>query len=160
MRKTCMFRGEELSKYECDENGLIYRKGSNQPLYQGNDMRGYLAVVLMSNDGKVKLRCKVHSIIAETFIGPRPAGAIVEHKNLNKHDNRVVNLEYISQRENVARAQVSVKKKRYLSLDEVNEIKNMIKKGDSFREIAEKMDLPFWVIRDIAIGKTYSYKMI
>lgn len=155
-----MFRGEELSKYECDENGLIYRKGGNQPLYQGNDMRGYLAVVLMSNDGKVKLRCKVHSIIAETFIGPRPAGAIVEHKNLNKHDNRVVNLEYISQRENVARAQVSVKKKRYLNLDEVNEIKNMIKKGDSFREIAEKMNLPFWVIRDIAIGKTYSYKVI
>lgn len=155
-----MFRGEELSKYECDENGLIYRKGSSQPLYQGNDMRGYLAVVLMSNDGKVKLRCKVHSIIAETFIGPRPAGAIVEHKNLNKHDNRVVNLEYISQRENVARAQVSVKKKRYLNLDEVNEIKNMIKKGDSFREIAEKMNLPFWVIRDIAIGKTYSYKVI
>lgn len=160
MRKTCVFRGEELSKYECDEKGLIYRKGSNQPLRAFDDMRGYLAVVLMSNDGRVKLRCKVHNIIAESFIGPRPAGAIIEHKNLNKHDNRVVNLEYISQRENVARAQVSVKKKRYLSLDEVNEIRSAIKRGDSFREIGKRMNLPFWVVRDIAIGKTYSYNVI
>ncbi len=160
MRKPVIFRGEELTKYEVSDDGLVYRRGSSQPLFMGDDGRGYLAVVLMSNDGKMKLRCKVHSLVAETFIGPRPSGAIVEHKNLNKHDNRVVNLEYISQRENVARAQVSVKKKRYLSLDEVNKVKDAIKKGYSFREIGEKMDLPFWVVRDIAIGKTYSYNVI
>lgn len=160
MRKTVVFRGEELSKYEADEKGNIYRSGSGVPLKVFDDMRGYLGVVLMSNDGKFKIRAKVHALIAETFIGPRPEGAIVEHKNLNKHDNRVVNLEYISQRENVARAQVAVKNKRYLSLDEVKSIRNMIRSGKSFREIGLELELPYWVIRDIAIGKTYSYNVI
>lgn len=159
MRKTAVFRNVELSKYECDDNGNIYRKGSEFPLKPFSDMRGYLAVVLMSDKGE-KVRCKVHAVIAETFIGPRPAGAIVEHKNLNKHDNRVVNLEYISQRENVARAQVSVKNKKYLSLDEVQAIRARLKKGESFREIGEDLGMPYWIIRDIAIGKTYSYKII
>lgn len=159
MRKTVIFRGETISKYECDTEGNVYRKGSAQPLKAFDDGRGYLAVVLMSDKG-FKLRCKVHAVIANTFIGPRPEGFIVEHKNLNKHDNRVSNLEYISQRENVARAQVKVKNKRYLTLDEVKYIKEQIHKGYSFTEIGTDMGLPFWVVRDIAVGKTYSYSVM
>lgn len=158
MRKTVVFRGVEINEYECDEKGNIYRKGSNIPLKSYRDLRGYLQVKLSVN-GK-PFNAKVHAVIANTWIGPRPEGAIIEHKDLNKHNNAVHNLEYISQRENVARAQVRVKNKRYLSFEEVQYIKKKIKDGYSFREIGAEMDLPFWVIRDIAIGKTYSYKII
>ena len=45
----------------------------------------------------------VHKIIAMTFIGP-PNGLQVNHKNGNKKDNRVENLEYLTPSENITHA--------------------------------------------------------
>lgn len=42
----------------------------------------------------------VHGIVAQAFIGPRGDNMTVNHKNGNKSDNRVVNLEYLSQGDN------------------------------------------------------------
>ena len=43
----------------------------------------------------------MHRLVAETFLGPRDGSVItVNHKNLNKQDNRVENLEYMSFAEN------------------------------------------------------------
>lgn len=159
MRKTVIFKGVEFSKYEADEKGNIYRQGSTTPLKPWDDLRGYLVVALMTDRGE-RVKAKVHLIMAHTYIGPQPFNCIVEHKNLNKHDNSIVNLEYITQRENVARAQVNVKGKRYLNKDEVDSIRYELANGKSFRELAEANEVPPWVIRDIAIGKTYTFRNI
>jgi hypothetical protein len=37
-----------------------------------------------------------HAIVAETFIGPRPPGLIVDHIDANRANNRAENLQYIS----------------------------------------------------------------
>jgi hypothetical protein len=58
-----------------------------------------------NNDGY--LRCKInnistkiHQIITNHFLGTRPAGLTVNHKDGNKLNNRIENLEYVSIREN------------------------------------------------------------
>jgi len=42
----------------------------------------------------------VHRVVAETFIGDIPDGYVVNHKSLDKSDNRVENLEIVTRSEN------------------------------------------------------------
>ena len=44
---------------------------------------------------------KVHRAVAAAFLGPRNRGMQVNHKNGNKRDNRLQNLEYVTCRENI-----------------------------------------------------------
>ncbi len=46
----------------------------------------------------------VATVIARIFHGPCPKGKEVDHKNTNKLDDRVLNLHYVTHRENVDRA--------------------------------------------------------
>ena len=157
MRKTCIWRGMEFPKYEIDsKTGNVYRKGNNTPLKPWDDQRGYLVITLMANDG-MSYNCKIHVISAHTFLGPQPEGMIIEHKDANKYHNWPSNLEYTSQRENVARAQRLIKGKVYLDTKTVQEIRSELKRGKSVAEVSREFDLEYWIVRDISIGKTYTH---
>ncbi len=43
----------------------------------------------------------IHSLVAEAFIGPRPDGMVVNHKDSNRINPAVWNLEYLTPSENV-----------------------------------------------------------
>lgn len=43
----------------------------------------------------------VHSLVAEAFYGPRPAGLVVCHNNGKRKDNRAQNLRYATRKENL-----------------------------------------------------------
>lgn len=60
--------------------------------------RGYYQVALTRN-GVVYYR-KVHRLVLEEFIGPRPQGTEACHENGNKLDNRVTNLRWGTKSEN------------------------------------------------------------
>jgi hypothetical protein len=47
---------------------------------------------------------EVHVLVAEVFLGPRPNGAEINHKNGIKADNHYRNLEYTTQAENFQHA--------------------------------------------------------
>ncbi len=47
----------------------------------------------------------VHSLVAMSYIGHRPKGLVINHKDANKKNNRPENLEYITQAENIKHAQ-------------------------------------------------------
>ncbi len=64
--------------------------------------RGYWFVSLYEG-GKSK-QAYLHRLVAEAFIGPCPAGIQVNHKDLNKANNVVGNLEYVTPQENMAHA--------------------------------------------------------
>lgn len=53
---------------------------------------GYLALRL-TIDGKTVLR-RVHTLVAEAFIGPRPDGAVVCHNDSDPSNNSLSNLRY------------------------------------------------------------------
>lgn len=44
---------------------------------------------------------KVHALVAAAFIGPRPSGMQINHKDGNKQNNRLENIEYCTQSENI-----------------------------------------------------------
>ena len=63
---------------------------------------GYLTVML-SQSSKVKLYA-VHCLVADAFIAKRLDGYDVNHKDLNKVNNCVSNLEYVTRSENLLHA--------------------------------------------------------
>lgn len=46
-------------------------------------------------------RQAVHRWVSELFLGPRPEGLVVNHKDGNPGNNHINNLEYITQKENI-----------------------------------------------------------
>ena len=63
----------------------------------------YFVNIIPDNESKVHM-VRVHILIALAFLGPNPNGYDVEHKDGNKLNNRVNNLEYCTRSENVRRA--------------------------------------------------------
>ena len=66
---------------------------------------GYLSVSLYPKDGKQK-HIHVHRLVAIAFYGPPPPGKIVNHKDGDKANNALSNLEYITTSENIKHAYV------------------------------------------------------
>jgi hypothetical protein len=63
-------------------------------------LRGYLTVHLCSTGVKGFDNHSVHSLVMKEFVGPRPLGMVINHKNGIRWDNRLENLEYCTQSEN------------------------------------------------------------
>lgn len=64
--------------------------------------RGYLRIALWCNDrGKTT---EIHTLVAAAFLGPRPLGLDVNHKDGLKTNNYADNLEYVTRSENLRHA--------------------------------------------------------
>jgi hypothetical protein len=79
---------------------LSYHRLEPFELKQANHRQGYKAVSVKTTQG-IKTRL-VHRLIMEAWIGPCPEGCVTNHKNGIKQDNRLENLEYCTQSENMA----------------------------------------------------------
>lgn len=63
--------------------------------------RGYLRVTLSVSTEKLKKRVLLHRLVAQVFIPNPDNKPVVNHKNLNKQDNSINNLEWATQQENI-----------------------------------------------------------
>lgn len=84
----------------------------NKVLKLREDRNGYL-IAYLYNDGIMKCK-KVHRLVAEAFI-PNPKGKTqINHKDGNKKNNKVINLEWCTNKENIAHAWATgLKRKKY-----------------------------------------------
>jgi hypothetical protein len=89
----------EFPDYEVSDSGLVRRKTGGKGVRAGRVLRswsngkpGYQMVSLYRNG--VRRARTVHSIVAEVFIGPRPSGSEINHKDGIKNNNVATNLEY------------------------------------------------------------------
>lgn len=157
--------------YEVSDLGRIRSTKTNRMLspfdrssYGPHPLRGYLTVHLCNGSGKYKNRT-VHSIVMETFIGPRPDGFVINHKNGIRGDNRLSNLEYCTQSYNrkqdfkLGRQSLRGEKNTQCILKEkqVLKILEMHKKGSSYLYLANKYKVSISAIRNIFNGHTWSY---
>ena len=98
----------------------------------------------------------VHHIVAETFLGPRPEGHVVCHNNGNPTDNRLENLRYGTYSENAADIYRQRGKKYKLSIDDVQEIRRLLKEGTlSQTEIGKMFGVTPNAISGIKRGVNY-----
>ncbi len=83
-------------EYLISEDGCISRKTKFGWFYIEQSM--YKNGYLHTNIGNRKNRktFPVHLIVAETFLGSRPKGCECHHKDRNKENNRVGNLEWLT----------------------------------------------------------------
>jgi hypothetical protein len=96
--------------YQVSDLGRVRRIGAGRGATAGRVLKqkppthkcDYLRVQLCKND--VKRTVIVHALVAEAFIGRRPRGKHVNHKNLDKLDNRFVNIEWVTRRQNAQHA--------------------------------------------------------
>jgi hypothetical protein len=88
--------------YQVDTNGSVYslKFGKRRKLKPGLQRKGYLIVVL--TEKKEKKTFYVHRLVMSTFNGV--SDLTVNHINGIKNDNRIKNLEYCSQSENLRHA--------------------------------------------------------
>lgn len=91
-------------RYDVSSLGNIKNCKTKLILTPWINTRGYKSVTLIK-DGKKK-SYKVHKLIAETFLNHSPSGMleVVDHINSDPLDNRVDNLQIISQRANMSKS--------------------------------------------------------
>lgn len=82
MRVEC--RG--LPGYHVDDNGEVW--GPRRKLSQWKDERGCMRVKAAGRP------YAVHLLVLNTFVGPKPNGAVPRWQNGNQSDNRLVNLKW------------------------------------------------------------------
>lgn len=131
-------------------------------------IKGYLHVNL-SVDGNIN-DVAIHRVVAETFI-PNPHNLPqINHKDENKQNNMVTNLEFCTPKHNVnygtrtIRASISQSgeksHKHKLTQKEVEEIKSIYKrKSKDFnqKKLAQKYNVSFQEISNIIRGKKWKY---
>ncbi len=148
----------EWGGYYIDTDGKVYGKRGEemQPYIRPN---GYLSISLRRKEGDElkKTEYLVHRLVALTFLGKPPKNKKnVNHKNGIKDDNRLSNLEYISNQGNVQHAvdsglltTVSSKKRIIGTKDDGEEME-----FDSLRAAEKHTGYELWRISKVLRGVT------
>jgi hypothetical protein len=88
---------------------VLIRSRRKERILKGRINKGGYHDLHLKRDGVLKVYATVQSLVALTFIGPRPPGMHVCHNNGDKADNRLENLRYDTPSANVQEAIVSHK---------------------------------------------------
>ena len=161
-------------KYEISNYGKIQNKITGymfKPQKRGN----YLKVSLCKNG--IKNQISIHRLVAETFLDKKDFKSMpdedrslidlnkleVNHKNENKYDNRVDNLEWCTQKYNMNYGncckKISISKHKKINQYDLNG--NFIKEWNSIKEASKKLNIPQSLISRCVLGqrnKTHNYK--
>jgi hypothetical protein len=132
--------------YEVSSHGKIKtcKFGRNYTLKQIIACKGYMCVSLYNKEGK-HLK-KVHRVVAESFIENNdPQKNCINHKDGNKFNNHVSNLEWCTNSENMIHAHrnklinyaVGEKSNSKLTSDQVLEIRKLRSDGYTHQAIAD-----------------------
>lgn len=78
-------------------------RGIVKPKY---NQKGYAYTMLYERETHRYHVCIIHTMVAGLFIGPKPAGKEVNHKDTVKANNVYTNLEYVTHQENMHHASV------------------------------------------------------
>lgn len=88
--------------YLVSEDGVVVNSRTGRELKYDLSSAGYRRVTL-SSEGKTK-RMTVHRIVAETYLNKESNSLVVNHKDGDKLNNKVTNLEWVSESENAKHA--------------------------------------------------------
>ena len=142
---------EKTLNYEISNCGEVRNK-TTKKILKSQLLNGYLGITLKTNNKKTL--SKIHRLVATQFLICPDETYVVNHKDGNKTNNHVENLEWISQSENVKHAfrlglNKGKKNKVYqYTLDNV-----FIREYNSPIDVENEMGIPRTRILDVCEGK-------
>mgnify|MGYP006447086611 CR=1 FL=1 len=140
-------------RYEVSDLGRVrsYAKGEPRVLRPGCMNRfGHCSVALGRRNSRT-----VHSLVLETFVGPRPPGCDVRHVNGNGSDNRLVNLAYSSRSEN--NRDIATHSRRKLTVEQVYELRLLRKNGWTLARLSARFEICLSNAGYVASGRYYGH---
>lgn len=97
-----------VANYEVSNHGRVRRSSAGRKTFAGRILKLQLMVIgymsVRPTVGGVNVTMYVHDLVASAFVGPRPDGCIVNHKDTNKANNFWRNLEYTTHAGNMKHA--------------------------------------------------------
>ena len=87
-------------RYEASNYGRVRNKERGNMIRGSLDHKGYLVFTVYQGDYE-QTNIKIHSMVAAAFLGERPAGLVVNHKDGTRTNNNIINLEYVTHKENL-----------------------------------------------------------
>jgi hypothetical protein len=149
-------------KYQVSDSGRVRNKVTLQILTP-SERNGYFRIGLYTNTIKRNKAFSVHRLVAESFLGYKTQEFEVNHKNGNKLDNRLSNLEWVTPSENVKHSYITNLRKKGSKLigAKLNEeVVKLIKAeifSNSERLLAKKYNVSRITIRNIKSGRCWSH---
>lgn len=155
-------RIKEFPNYKVTSEGLIINSKGNQ-ICRFIDNTGYYQVELSKMGKKYKRR--VHQLITQTIFGQPPKGYIVNHKDGNKLNNRIENLEYITYSQNTQHAYDNglIPRKRRTEIISINKKSGYIQEWQSIRSCAKELNINRKTLSAILSGQRkgqYNWKFV
>ena len=153
-------------KYMISDLGRVFSLFRRRYLLTPLSHQGYPHVMLYAipRKGKWKL---VAFLVAAAFIGPRPQGFTINHKNGVKTDSRPVNLEYVTRSGNQRHAYAtglmskSSRSPASLTPDKVIELRNRVRSGprncQTYRQLASEFGVSMSQVQRILSGSAWAY---
>lgn len=152
--------------YQISNMGRVKSLGNNktrkEKILKGvENGRGYLQVVL-NKEGKGK-KYRIHRLVAAAFI-PNPDNLPqVNHRNENKTDNRVENLEYCDSKYNInyGSRNERMAKAKSIPILQFSKTDDLLRKWDSAIEVKNELGFDNGYISNCCKGKlksAYGYK--
>jgi len=148
--------GDIWTRFNRNGRGAMFSKDADRRIK-------YLNCVLRRPDGTQVTRT-VHSIIAEAFLGPRPQGLYVCHRDDNPRNNAVANLYYAAPKQNTADAyrlggiaRGSKRSDSKLCEASVLAARDMYRSGAALADIADRFSVSGSTIFNAIRGKTWRH---
>lgn len=142
--------------------GRVRRCGEKKMLSNNPSPNGYINVHLHDR-GRIR-SVLVHRLVADAFLGQLPRGLVTNHKDGDKSNNQVSNLEFITNQENMKHATEHGLRPRgelhhnsKLTTKNVIQIKCLLESGKTYRSIARKYHVVPSNIASIDRGATWRH---
>ena len=155
---------QNYSKYRIYKDGRIFSEYYNRFITPTEDTGKYLQVTLYG-DNKIKKTIKVHRLVAMAFLSNLENLIEVNHKDFNRKNNNVENLEWCNREYNVrytAKNNIEVNSLTYKKLSPLTDekvllIPTLLNYGFSIKLISKMYNVGHITIRNIISGKTWRW---
>lgn len=148
--------------YEASNKGRIRsnKQGKTKLLKGSTSHYGYRQVGLYDKASKLKT-ILIHTLIAQLFIGHCPPNKQVNHIDFDRQNNTVENLEYVTQKENIAH---NVKHQRHVHGESVHtsqlkefEVLQIFRDPRPASQVAQEYAISPEMVRNIRNGKSWKH---
>ena len=151
-----MGRIKSLSRtiHSANQNGPFDYQTKERLLSPGkHDKCGHLSVVLHSP----RKSWMVHQLVMQAFVGERPPGKVICHNNGDASDNKLENLRYDTQTENVLDVLHAGRPWKKLTEDDVQAIRFGAWCGISVTDLGLMFGVCHQTVSKVLTGRTFSW---